>query len=120
MGGYSPAQVAQKNCWYHSRPGLGSKPGRSIPEKRFTELLSLLRKWLEVKYMRSQNKQGAISKRNSVSFPDRGRITMTRNFLICPSVPANTTSRLCLRFQALSLVGILFFLRILLEFLFNN
>ena len=30
--------------------------------------------------------QGAISKINSVSFPDRGRIRMKINFLICPSL----------------------------------
>ena len=30
--------------------------------------------------------QGTISKINSVSFPDRGRIRMKRNFLICPSL----------------------------------
>ena len=29
--------------------------------------------------------QEAISKRNNVLFPDRGRISMKRNFLICPS-----------------------------------
>ena len=30
--------------------------------------------------------QGAISKRNGVSFPDHGRIVMTKNFLIYPSL----------------------------------
>ena len=61
-----------------------------------------------------QNHQAAISKRNSVSFPDRGRIIMTRNYLICPFfacpyVPANiahvNASCLCLPALASAFIG---------------
>ena len=37
-------------------------------------------------YLKQQQHQAAISKRNTVSFPDLGRIRMKGNFLLCPSL----------------------------------
>ena len=54
---------------------------------RFADFRSFILKsdWLTIENEHSAYaEQAAISKRNSVSFPDRGRIRMTRNFLICP------------------------------------
>ena len=42
--------------------------------------------WQIIKFPPINVEQGAISKINSVPFPDRGRIRMKRNFLICLSL----------------------------------